>query len=141
MFGALLAEDERAAGSWHAEWQPLRECLLLVGGAAHTAVELATGLIADADRMAENLSLTEGQIVAERLSIRLAPILGKPQAKKALRAASFEARSSTRPLADVLAESPDIVGHLSRLELTELLRPENYLGAAPDLVDRVLRRL
>ncbi|MFE3102981.1 3-carboxy-cis,cis-muconate cycloisomerase family FAD/NAD(P)-binding protein [Nocardia tengchongensis] len=141
LFGALLAEDERAAGSWHAEWQPLRECLLLVGGAAHTAVELATGLIADADRMAENLSLTEGQIVAERLSIRLAPILGKPQAKKALQAASFEARSSTRPLADVLAESPDIVGHLSRLELTELLRPENYLGAAPDLVDRVLRRL
>ncbi|MGW4353492.1 lyase family protein [Nocardia sp. NPDC004582] len=141
LFGALLAEDERSAGTWHAEWQPLRECLLLVGGAAHTAVELATGLIADADRMAENLSLTEGQIAAERLSIRLAPLLGKPIAKKALQAASFEARANTRPLAEVLAESPDIAGHLSKPELIELLRPENYLGAAPDLVDRVLRRL
>ncbi|MFJ9362932.1 FAD/NAD(P)-binding protein [Nocardia sp. NPDC101769] len=141
LFGALLAEDERPAGAWHAEWQPLRECLLLVGGAAHTAVELAAGLMADADRMTENLSLTEGQIVAERLSIRLAPLLGKPIAKKALQAASFEARTTTRPLADILAECPDIAPHLTKPELAELLRPENYLGAAPDLVDRVLRRI
>ncbi|MGO4422680.1 3-carboxy-cis,cis-muconate cycloisomerase, partial [Streptomyces sp. MCAF7] len=41
---AMLAEDERPAGVWHAEWQPLRECLRLAGGAAHTAVELAEGL-------------------------------------------------------------------------------------------------
>ncbi|GAB2561715.1 hypothetical protein GCM10027167_81020 [Nocardia heshunensis] len=141
LFGALLAEDERPAGAWHAEWQPLRECLLLVGGAAHTAVELASGLMADADRMTENLSLTEGQIVSERLSIRLAPLLGKPIAKKALQSAAYEAQSSTRALADVLSESPDIALHLTKPELTELLRPENYLGAAPDLVDRVLRRL
>ncbi|MGW4123156.1 FAD/NAD(P)-binding protein [Nocardia sp. NPDC004711] len=141
LFGALLAEDERPAGAWHAEWQPLRECLLLVGGAAHTAVELAAGLMADADRMTENLSLTEGQIVAERLSIRLAPLLGKPIAKKALQAASFEARTTTRPLADILAECPDIALHLTKPQLAELLRPENYLGAAPDLVDRVLRRI
>lgn len=39
----LVAEDERSAGAWHAEWQLLRECLRLVGGAAHTAVELAEG--------------------------------------------------------------------------------------------------
>ncbi|MFE3984397.1 FAD/NAD(P)-binding protein [Nocardia tengchongensis] len=32
-------------------------------------------------------------------------------------------------------------GERLRGPLTELLRPENYLGAAPDLVDRVLRRL
>ncbi|WP_327143675.1 3-carboxy-cis,cis-muconate cycloisomerase family FAD/NAD(P)-binding protein [Nocardia sp. NBC_01327] len=141
LFGALLAEDERPAGSWHAEWQPLRECLLLVGGAAHTAVELAAGLIADADRMTTNLTLTDGQIVSERLSIRLAPLLGKPVAKKTLQAAAYESQSTARPLADILAECPDIAVHLGRPELAELLRPENYLGAAPDLVDRVLRRM
>ncbi|MFB7721416.1 FAD/NAD(P)-binding protein [Nocardia sp. NPDC056100] len=141
LFGALLAEDERPAGSWHAEWQPLRECLLLAGGAAHTAVELAEGLTADADRMTANLTLTEGQIVSERLSIRLGPLLGKPVAKKTLQSASYESQSSARPLAEVLAESPDIALHLSGPELDDLLRPENYLGAAPDLVDRVLRRM
>ncbi|MEV6771182.1 3-carboxy-cis,cis-muconate cycloisomerase family FAD/NAD(P)-binding protein [Nocardia sp. NPDC051030] len=141
LFGSLLAEDERSAGAWHAEWQPLRDCLLLVGGAAHTAVELAEGLTADADRMIANLSLTEGQIVSERLAIRLAPLLGKPVAKKTLQSAAYESRSTARPLAEILAEHPDVAMHLTKEELAELLRPENYLGAAPDLVDRVLRRL
>lgn len=38
------AAHERPAGEWHAEWQPLRECLRLAGGAAETAAELAGGL-------------------------------------------------------------------------------------------------
>ncbi|MFC9993577.1 FAD/NAD(P)-binding protein [Nocardia sp. NPDC127526] len=141
LYGALLAEDERPAGAWHAEWRPLRDCLLLVGGAAHTAVELAAGLTADADRMTANLTLTDGQIVSERLAIRLAPLLGKPVAKKTLQSASYESQSTARPLADILAESPDIAVHLTKPELADLLRPANYLGAAPDLVDRVLERL
>lgn len=141
LFGTLVAQDERPAGSWHAEWHPLRQCLLLVGGAAHTAVELTAGLTADPDRMRANLASTEGQIVSERLVIRLAPLLGKPVAKKTLQSASYESQTTSRPLAEILAESPDIAVHFTKPELAELLSPENYLGAAPDLVDRVLRRM
>jgi 3-carboxy-cis,cis-muconate cycloisomerase len=47
----LMCEDERSAGVWHAEWLLQRECLRLVGGAVHTAVELTAGLEVDADRM------------------------------------------------------------------------------------------
>ncbi len=43
LYGSLVAEDERPAGAWHAEWEPLRELLRLVGGAARDAVELAEG--------------------------------------------------------------------------------------------------
>lgn len=56
----LQTEDERSAGVWHAEWQPLRECLRLTGGAAHTAVELARGLTVHAERMRANLGATGG---------------------------------------------------------------------------------
>lgn len=38
------AAHERPAGEWHAEWQPLRDCLRLTGGATETAAELLTGL-------------------------------------------------------------------------------------------------
>lgn len=31
LYGALTAEDERPAGAWHAEWEPLRDLLRLVG--------------------------------------------------------------------------------------------------------------
>ncbi|MEU6430820.1 3-carboxy-cis,cis-muconate cycloisomerase [Microbispora sp. NPDC046973] len=50
-----VAEHERPAGSWHAEWQPLRECLRLAGGAAETAAELAEGLEVFPERMRHNL--------------------------------------------------------------------------------------
>lgn len=38
------AAHERPAGEWHAEWEPLRDCLRLTGGATETAAELLTGL-------------------------------------------------------------------------------------------------
>ena len=51
------AEQERPAGAWHAEWQPLRLLLRLAGGATeHTAVMLER-LVLDPDAMAANLDL------------------------------------------------------------------------------------
>ncbi|SEF62075.1 3-carboxy-cis,cis-muconate cycloisomerase [Thermomonospora echinospora] len=49
------AAHERPAGEWHAEWQPLRECLRVTGGAAETAAELAEGLRVFPERMRANL--------------------------------------------------------------------------------------
>ncbi|WP_231618870.1 3-carboxy-cis,cis-muconate cycloisomerase [Nonomuraea sp. SBT364] len=55
LYGSLAAEDERPAGAWHAEWQPLRETLRLVAGAARDAAELVAGLRVHPDRMRANL--------------------------------------------------------------------------------------
>ncbi|WP_169946634.1 3-carboxy-cis,cis-muconate cycloisomerase [Microbispora sp. H11081] len=55
LLAALAAEHERPAGSWHSEWEPLRECLRLAGGAAATAAELAEGLEVFPERMRRNL--------------------------------------------------------------------------------------
>ena len=134
----LLAEDERPAGAWHAEWQPLREALRLAGGAAHTAVELAEGLNVHPDRMLANLHLTGGAIVTERLAVVLAPVLGKVSAKKLLATASAEAAGTGRPLSEVLSEHPRLSAEFTPAQLTELLDPACYTGAADALVDRAL---
>ncbi|XVQ15264.1 3-carboxy-cis,cis-muconate cycloisomerase [Spirillospora sp. CA-255316] len=55
LMASLAAPHERPAGEWHAEWQPLRECLRLTGGAAETAAELAEGLEVRPEQMAANL--------------------------------------------------------------------------------------
>ncbi|MFF5359033.1 adenylosuccinate lyase family protein [Streptomyces scabiei] len=136
----LLAEDERPAGAWHAEWQPLREALRLTGGAAHTAVELAEGLIVYPGRMRANLELTGGAIVSERLNVALAPVLGKVRAKKLLTAASAEAAATGRPLRSVLAADPELSARFSPDRIAQLLDPARYTGAAEALVDRALRR-
>ncbi|WP_307796587.1 3-carboxy-cis,cis-muconate cycloisomerase [Actinomadura barringtoniae] len=55
LLAAQATPHERPAGEWHAEWEPLRECLRLTGGAAETAAELLDGLEVAPDRMRANL--------------------------------------------------------------------------------------
>jgi 3-carboxy-cis,cis-muconate cycloisomerase len=135
----MLAEDERSAGAWHAEWQLLRECLRLTGGAAHTAADLAEGLSVHEDRMSDNLALTGGQIVSERIVAALAPKLGKTAAKELLTSVIGRSGETNRPLHDLLAETPEIDGYLTRDELVNLCDPNSYRGAAGPMVDQALR--
>ncbi|MGW0808718.1 3-carboxy-cis,cis-muconate cycloisomerase [Nonomuraea sp. NPDC002799] len=57
LYACLAAEDERPAGAWHAEWQPLREALRLVAGAARDAAELLADLRTHPERMRANLDI------------------------------------------------------------------------------------
>ena len=134
---SMLSEDERSAGGWHAEWQPLRECLRLVGGAAATAAELSDGLRAFPEQMRTNLGLTGGTIVAERLGVVLAPVLGKVAAKKLL---GRIALAGAGTFEESLLAAPELAGKLDAQALRQLLDPGCYLGSAEALVDRVLAR-
>ncbi|MCC9311091.1 3-carboxy-cis,cis-muconate cycloisomerase [Kitasatospora sp. RB6PN24] len=134
----LVAEDERSGGAWHAEWQMLRECLRLAGGAAHTMVELAEGLQVRPDRMLENLHLTGSQVVSERLAAVLAPQLGKTAARTLLTDASTRAQRTCDPLPVVLGTDPQISALLDAEQLAALCDPANYTGAAATLVDRAI---
>ncbi|WP_128437071.1 3-carboxy-cis,cis-muconate cycloisomerase [Streptomyces cyaneus] len=136
LYGSLAAEDERPAGAWHAEWEPLRELLRLVGGAARDAVELAEGLRARPDVMREHLDLTHGLIVSERLSAELAPMLGRARAKALLTDLAKRTYTEGRSLAELLAEEPE----LKDVDLDELTDPARYTGSAGVLTDRALER-
>ncbi|MEU0807039.1 lyase family protein [Streptomyces sp. NPDC005970] len=140
LLGSLVAEDERPAGAWHAEWQPLRELLRLAGGAAREAAELAEGLRVFPRRMGEHLALTDGLIVSERIAAALAPLVGRSRAKELLSAASRRAREEGVGPAAALAEVPELAGALSEARLRELADPARYTGSAAALVDRALRR-
>ncbi|MFJ2417982.1 3-carboxy-cis,cis-muconate cycloisomerase [Streptomyces brevispora] len=134
----LPHEDERSAGVWHAEWQPLREALRLTGGAAHIAVSLVGGLTIHPERMTANVQATGGQIASERVCAVLAPTLGKTAAKELLTRASLEAARTSRPLAAVLAVLDEVREALPPEELAALLDPAHYTGMAGLLVDRAL---
>ncbi|MCT9105188.1 3-carboxy-cis,cis-muconate cycloisomerase [Streptomyces mirabilis] len=136
LYGSMVAEDERPAGAWHAEWEPLRELLRLVAGAAHNAAELVEGLRVNADAMRDHLALTRGLIVSERLAVALAPVLGRARAKELLTRAAERAVAKNRPLVDVLGEEPE----LRELDLVELTDPTRYTGSAGALTDRALER-
>ncbi|MFF1676403.1 3-carboxy-cis,cis-muconate cycloisomerase [Streptomyces sp. NPDC058256] len=136
LYGAMTSEDERPAGAWHAEWEPLRDLLRLVGGAARDAAELAEGLRVNADVMREHLGLTHGLIVSERLAASLAPVLGRARAKELLTATAKRAVAENRPLLELLGEEPE----LKDLDLADLTDPTRYTGSAGALTDRALER-
>ncbi|EPD67195.1 3-carboxy-cis,cis-muconate cycloisomerase [Streptomyces sp. HGB0020] len=136
LYGSLAAEDERPAGAWHAEWEPLRDLLRLAGGAARDAAELAEGLRVNADTMREHLGLTHGLIVSERLSAELAPVLGRARAKKLLSELAGRTYAEGRSLRELLAVEPE----LKDVDLDEPTDPARYTGSAGALTDRALER-
>ncbi|WP_432131631.1 3-carboxy-cis,cis-muconate cycloisomerase [Streptomyces tendae] len=136
LYGSLAAEDERPAGAWHAEWEPLRDLLRLTGGAARDAAELAEGLRVRPDVMRAHLGLTHGLIVSERLSAELAPVLGRARAKELLTELAARGYAEDRSLGELLAGVPE----LRDLDLADLTDPARYTGAAAALIDRALER-
>ncbi len=139
LLASMGVEDERSSGGWHAEWQPLRESLRLGVGAAVNAAELTGSLTVDPARMADSLERTGGAIVSERLSARLAGLVGRKEAKSLLASATAEAGRSGRDLLDVVAEEFAARG-LAVPDLAGSLDPTTYLGLAGPLVDRALAR-
>ncbi|MEU0954223.1 lyase family protein [Streptomyces niveus] len=139
LLGALVAEDERPAGPWQAEWQPLRELLRLTGGAARDAAELTHGLRVFPDRMRDNLALTHGVLAAGRLATALTAAVGRTRAKELLGAAERLATRAGIPLAQALTETDPAVAELIGEErMRALTDPAGYTGSAPAFVDRAL---
>jgi 3-carboxy-cis,cis-muconate cycloisomerase len=134
MLSAGLQEHERGVGGWHAEWDTMRELLLLTGAAALHMQNLLEGLEVDTERMRANLELTNGLIMAERLTFALAPKLGKAKAKAFMEVACKRAMAEKRHLRDVLKEAPEAAA----LDLDTLFDPATYLGASDAVIDRIL---
>jgi 3-carboxy-cis,cis-muconate cycloisomerase len=135
---AVVSDFERATGPWHVEWIALPESFGYAAGALHQAEFMLGGLIVDPQRMAKNLGMTHGLIVAEAVMMGLAPHTGRNEAHDLVYDACRAAIESDRPLYDVLLEVPEVAGPLGAEALRKLTDPANYLGAAQAMVDRVL---
>ena len=136
-------EYQRAAGAWHAEWQPLGHLLQLTVSAAAWARDLLSHLEVDAPRMAANLARAGGLPLAERVTALLRESLGGPTAHDLVAGAAARSAASGVPLRDVLLATPEFEERLSaagigQAELDEALDPAGYLGAAEAFIAAAL---
>jgi 3-carboxy-cis,cis-muconate cycloisomerase len=138
MLDAMIHDFERATGPWHAEWIALPESFILTGGALFQAKFMLDGLIVDERKMAENLGLSKGLIVAEAVMMGLAPHIGRQEAHDVVYDACRTVNTQGGTLAEVLAATPAVADRLDRAAIERLTDPANYLGAAPAMVDRVV---
>jgi 3-carboxy-cis,cis-muconate cycloisomerase len=135
MLTSGLQEHERAAGGWHTEWDVMRELLVLTGTAASHLETMLNGLEVDTARMRKNLDLTQGLIMAERVTFALAPTLGKAKAKSLMETACKEAVKDGVHLHDIMKNKSEAKG----LDLDALFDPATYLGASNNFIDTILK--
>ncbi|MNF79433.1 3-carboxy-cis,cis-muconate cycloisomerase [compost metagenome] len=138
LFSAMPQEHERSLGLWHAEWETLPEICCLVSGSLKQALLVADGLEVDAERMARNLDLTQGLVLAEAVSIVLAQRVGRDTAHHLLEQCCKRAVAEQRHLRAVLGDEPHVTAELSAAELDHLLDPAHYLGQARTWVERAV---
>jgi 3-carboxy-cis,cis-muconate cycloisomerase len=138
MLTAMVQEDERGLGNWHAEWETLPEIFRLTAGALRQMATIVPHLEVDVAHMRRNLGATQGLIFAEAVTIALAAHIGRADARELLEEAVRQSRKSGKSLREVLSQNPTVTNHLTATELDRLFAPENYLGSAEVWVDRVI---
>lgn len=138
LLGAMAHEHERAAGAWHAEWQPFTALLRGVGSAAAWLRDSLTYLHVDPTNMKHNLDRTGGMLMAERVTTALIEDLGRLAAHDVVRDACSVAAREGRTLQDVLADMPEVADRLDPAALARLLDPTAATGHAATMVDRAL---
>lgn len=138
LLSAEIQEHERAVGTWAAEWPTFPALCLVTSGALAAVVDIAEGLDIDVGRMAQNLEVSGGQIMAEAIAFRLAEKLGKSVAHKLVEDASKRAHAEKRSLKDVLLHDPRVTAHIPAGELPKLFDPLSYQGVAQTLIERLV---
>ena len=138
MLDAAIQDFERATGPWHAEWIAIPESFVLTAGALHQAKFALGGLIVDEAQMAKNLEISRGLIVAEAVMMGLAPQLGRQEAHDVVYDACRAAAEQHITLAQALLADREVTDRIDRATIERLTSPGNYLGLAPEMVDRVI---
>src|SRR5262245_38724274 len=138
MLDASIQDFERATGPWHAEWIAVPESFVLTAGCLHQAKFALGGLIVDEAQMAKNLDISRGLIVAEAVMMGLAPQLGRQEAHDVVYDACRRANEQHISLKDALSSDPKVTSGIDSATIDRLTAPGNYLGLAPEMVDRVL---
>lgn len=136
----MLQEHERGLGGWQAEWATVSTLIQAAGLAAASMAEVAEGLTINKDRMQENIAATNGVIFAERAMMVLGKAMGRDVAHRLLEEATRQSLVRKRSLTEILSEMPDVTRHLDAVAISELNKPEQYLGSADLFVGRLLSR-
>ena len=138
MLYAMVQEDERGLGNWHAEWETLPEIFRLTAGALQELKEIVPRLEVKTERMRRNLEMTQGLVFAEAVSMALAASIGKSAAHGIVQAASKRMLETGRGLREEVLKDAVVREDLSPADLDRLFTHENYLGSAEEFVDHVI---
>jgi 3-carboxy-cis,cis-muconate cycloisomerase len=140
LLSGMPQEHERGLGGWQAEWEVVPQLVVLAAGSARSIAGALEQLVVNTPRIAANLDADGGLLMAEAAVVRLAPLVGRREARAIVDAACARAHASRHGLAEALCGDPRVSAVWPPEAVRAALSPASYLGQAPAFVDRILEQ-
>ena len=134
----LVNDHERDWSSNQMEWALIPEVFIMAQGALKLSCRVLGSLRVHSERMLENMRISGGLLLSERVMFALGERYGRQVAHDLVYRCAMTSFDDKRQFIDVLLESEEVAAVLSRERLADLLDPRQYTGLATEFVDRVL---
>ena len=134
---AMLHDFERDWSSFQMEWSYLPELCLMTDAALSMTHRVLSTLTVRPDRMRQNLDISSGLLLAERVMFALAAVVGRQTAHDLVHGIARRSQEPGASFAKLLSEDMTVGAVLSDKRIAELLNPETYLGLSVQFADKV----
>jgi len=138
----IVLEDERDLTNSASERIIIGENFILLDYITKELIENIEGIEFDAVKIEENLNLTKGACLSEKVMVQLVNKgIGRQEGHEILRKAAILARKEDRSMKDILNENKKITNLFSKEELSDLFDAHKYIGKAIEQVENLLKIL
>ena len=138
---AMIQEHERATHGWQVEWLTFSQMILLTGGALKNALFLAENIKINESAMRENIDRANYLVLAEAAVQALSAEMPRTEAHARVKDACTVAVSKDLSLIEIIKKQYGEIAPGNTIDWDALAKPENYLGQAEQLIDRVLEQV
>ena len=137
---SMVSENERDWGCFLSEWEAIPRACHLMAAALEKSKDIFEHVIIYPKHMEKNLYLLRGLMMSECIMMHLAPRLGRMTAHEIVYRTCMKAYEEEVQMFDALKAEPEVAKAFTDDEIKYMLNPHNYIGLAPQFVDRVLAK-
>ena len=138
----IILEDERDLTNSANERVIFGENFILLDFMLQQMINILRGAVFDENKIEENLNLTKGACLSEKVMVELVKRgIGRQKAHEMLRKAAIKSRAKNRFIKDIILENDEIKAKFTEQEISELLDPHKYIGLAVLQVENLINYL
>jgi adenylosuccinate lyase len=138
----VVLEDERDLTNSANERVIFGENFVLLDFMLQQMINILRGAVFDENKIEENLNLTKGACLSEKVMVELVKRgIGRQEGHEMLRKAAIKSRTKNRFIKDIILENDEIKAKFTEHEISELLDPHKYIGSAVLQVENLINYL
>ncbi len=118
------------------------ESFILLDEMLTEMIEIIEKIKVNKEKIKENLHLTKGLVMSERIMMALTKKgMGRQEAHQTLRKIALKSVNENKEFRITLLQDKEIKKKLTRKEIDELLNPETYTGLAEKVIERTIQAI